>query len=50
MADFLFVFGYESPEERRINQVQGTDFESSAAVWIDAPDEAAALQAGRSYA
>ena len=50
MADFLFVFGYESPEEWRTNQQQGTDYESSEAVWISAADEAAALMVGRSHA
>ncbi len=50
MADFLFVFGYESPEEWKTNQEQGTDYESSEAVWISAEDEAAALTVGRSHA
>jgi hypothetical protein len=31
MADFLFVFGYESPEEWRTNHEHGTDFESTSA-------------------
>jgi hypothetical protein len=35
MPQFLFIFGFESPEERRCNQVNGTDFESSVALWID---------------
>jgi hypothetical protein len=50
MADFLFVFGYETPEEWRTNQHQGTDYESSEAVWISAENEEAALTAGRSHA
>ena len=51
MADFLFVFGYESPAEWRTNREQGTDFESSSAVWIAASDEESAiLVAGRSHA
>ena len=50
MPDFLFVFGYESPEEWRTNRAQGTDFEPSHAVWIAAPNGDAALRAGSSYA
>ena len=46
MADFLFVFGYETPEEWRSNQHQGTDYESSEAVWISAENEEAALNSG----
>ena len=50
MKDFLFVFGYESPEEWSTNREHGTDFESSMAVWIAASDEELALLAGRSHA
>ena len=50
MPEFLFVFGYESPEEWRTNRDQGTDFESSSAIWITASDEESALRTGRSYA
>jgi hypothetical protein len=50
MADFLFVFGYESPEDWRTNQKFGTDAESSSAVWVSPLSEDAALSAGRSYA
>src|ERR1700704_6149480 len=50
MPDFLFVFGYQSPDEWRTNRAQGTDFESSNAVWIAAPNGEAALRAGSSYA
>ena len=50
MAQFLFVFGYESPDEWRNNQALGTDFESSDAVWVESESEEAALKAGRDYA
>ena len=50
MTRFLFVFGYESPSERVINNREGTDFESSKAVWVNADSEEAALQKGRDYA
>jgi hypothetical protein len=50
MADFLFVFGYESPDDWRANQNFGTAAESSSAVWVSAANEEAALSAGRSYA
>lgn len=50
MAEFLFVFGFESPDEWQINRTDGTDFESSEAVWIEAESEEAALTAGRAYA
>jgi hypothetical protein len=50
MPEFLFVFGYESPEEGKTNSTEGTDFESSNAVWITASDEHTALVAGRMYA
>ena len=44
MPELLFVFGYESPEEWRTNRDQGTDFESSSAIWITASDEESALR------
>jgi hypothetical protein len=43
---FVFQFGFESPDERAINQSQGIDFESSDWVLIEAPDETAALSWG----
>jgi hypothetical protein len=46
MPAFVFQFGYESPVERAVNEREGTDFESSQWVVIDAPDEAAALSWG----
>jgi hypothetical protein len=50
MKRFLFAFGYESPVERTTNSKEGTDFESSCAVWVQAESEAEALQKGREYA
>lgn len=50
MPRFLFVFGYESPAERASNSREGTDFESSSAVWVRSDSEADALQKGRDYA
>ena len=47
MPSYLFIFGYESPVEAQTNDSEGTDFESSHAVWIDAPDESTAIMAGR---
>ena len=46
MPAFVFQFGYESPVEREVNDRDGTDFESSRWVVINAPDEAAALAWG----
>jgi hypothetical protein len=48
--EYLFVFGYEDPSERRSNVDHDTDFESSAAVRIIAPDAARALDWGREIA
>ncbi len=50
MLEYLFIFGYESPEEWRVNQSQATDFESSSAVWIVASDPEVAQRAGHCYA
>jgi hypothetical protein len=50
MPAFLFMFGYESPDEWQTNARCGTDFESSEAVWIEAPDEQCAIAAGCAYA
>src|SRR5262249_32592106 len=47
---YLFVFGYESPAERKTNAEQGTDFESSNAVWVVACSSEQALEAGRRFA
>jgi hypothetical protein len=50
MKRFLFVFGYQSPVECATNVTQGTDFESSNAIWVWADSEEDALQKGRDYA
>ena len=46
VKSFLYGFGYESPETRQRNQKFGDDAEESAAVFIIAKDEAAALAWG----
>lgn len=50
MNRYLFVFGYESPAERRSNVAHGSDYESSSAVWIRADSRDDALSEGRAYA
>jgi hypothetical protein len=47
---YLFRLGYESPEDLRVNEAHNSDFESSSAVWIEASDEAAALEWGQQIA
>lgn len=49
MQRFLFVFGYESPEECLANK-KGSDFESSDALWVRATTNSEALSKGRVYA
>jgi hypothetical protein len=43
---YLYNFGYEEPSERRSNVEAGTDFESSAAVYVIADNEEQALEWG----
>jgi len=43
---YFYIFGYEKPSERCSNVEAGTDFESSAAVYIIADDEQQALEWG----
>jgi hypothetical protein len=50
VVKYLFVFGYESPTEWETNAAQGTDFESSNAVWVVASSKEKALAAGRRFA
>lgn len=45
----LFCFGYESPAEFRLNSAEGSDLESSAAVWIVGAENAA-LEWGQAIA
>lgn len=47
---YLFRFGFESPDEFAANRVGGWDDESSEAFWIDAPTAEEALSWGRSVA
>ncbi len=47
MTPYLFRFGFESSIERRTNERQGTDFESSEAILILAETEEAAVHWGR---
>jgi hypothetical protein len=49
MKRFLFVFGYESPEDSRANTA-GDDAESSNAVWVSAASEEEAIKEGRLFA
>jgi hypothetical protein len=48
--EYLFIFGYEDVEEKKANDAQGTDFESSAFVRIVASGEQQALEWGREIA
>jgi hypothetical protein len=50
LAKYLFCFGFESPTEWQTNAEQGTDFESSKAIWVAAPSRQKALAAGRKFA
>lgn len=50
MERYLYVFGYESPEEQKSNALQGTDFESSRAAFIQADSSDAALTWGQRLA
>ena len=47
---YLFSFGFESPEERRSNELSGTDFESSWSVRIAASSSEEAIEWGRQVA
>jgi len=49
-TEFVYVFGYESPEEREANGSVGTDFESSGVVRIRARSELAAKEWGEAVA
>ena len=46
----MFIFGFESPTEYLSNERDGTDFESSWAVWIGAKNADIALEWGRQIA
>ena len=50
MERHLYVFGFESPEERESNATHGTDFESSRGAFILAESPDAALTWGQRLA
>ena len=50
MTRYLFCFGYERPDEWRGNRRNGTDFESSNGVWVDATSRESATAAGLAHA
>ena len=50
MNRYLFIFGYETPEQFKYNSECGTDDEDSIAFFLDAPDEGAAINRGREIA
>jgi hypothetical protein len=47
MPEFLYVFGYETPEQAKANTAHGWDDEDSEAVFIEAESVGAALDWGR---
>ena len=47
MPEFLYVFGYETPEQAKSNSAHGWDDEDSEAVFIEAESAIAALEWGR---
>ena len=46
VSEYLYIFGYETPRQRRNNATHGWDDEDSHGVLIDAPDESSALAWG----
>ena len=46
VPEFLYIFGYETPRQRRNNAAHGWDDEDSHGVLIDAPDPDTALRWG----
>jgi len=50
MNRYLFVFGYETPDQYQYNTESGTDDEDSIAFFLDAHDESSALARGRELA
>jgi hypothetical protein len=50
LTAYLFVFGFETPRQRRLNAAHGYDDEDSAAIWIEAAGEDEALEWGRAIA
>jgi hypothetical protein len=50
MNKYLFVFGYEGPEDLAVNNRLGTDYESSRQLFVIAKTEADALSWGQEIA
>jgi hypothetical protein len=50
LREYLFVFGYRTPEQLARSLECGSDDEDSRAVYILAPSESAALEWGRTLA
>ena len=50
MNRYLFVFGYETPDQYKHNMRCGADDEDSIAFFLDAPNETSALNRGRQLA
>jgi hypothetical protein len=50
MPHYVYIFGFETPDEARYNDRTGQDFQSSDSVVIEANDEAAALAWGNHVA
>lgn len=46
MSKYLYSFGYETPRQWKANEEHGWDDESSASLWIEADDEASAMNWG----
>ena len=47
MPEFLYVFGFETPQQAKANSSHGWDDEDSEAVFIEAESATAALEWGR---
>lgn len=50
MSRFFFAFGYEDPEDVRVNAAYGDDAESSTSIWIEAETDDQAIDWGRTIA
>lgn len=47
MKKFLFSFGFETPDEERVNNETGSDYESSCSLYIVAENEKQAISWGK---
>jgi len=50
LRTYLYIFGYNTPEQQSLNEEHGWDDEESAAVLINAASEAQAREWGRQVA